>query len=117
MSLRPRLLPDRLFARALLARLVFLWIPVRAGQFVVEVSVHERGDPPPSLFVTPLSAAGIAVLVALLQLLDVRRRGEHVLLANLGTGTRELLLLSAVATALLELAVALFGAATRQGVP
>ena len=109
----PRLLPDRLFVRALAMRLPVLWVLVRLAFLIVELlalsSMGGAGAVPPTPFIAPVSAVGIALLVATLVVIDVRRRGEHVLLANLGTGTRMLFALGSFGALLLESAVAAVG--------
>jgi len=75
-------------------------------------AMHDASMPRPSVFIAPLLAAGVGALVAILLLIDVRRRGEHVLLANLGTGTRDLFVLGVASAALLELVMGVVGMVT-----
>ena len=105
------LLPDRLFTRTLLARSVGIWIPVRIIELGAQATTRDPGMPPPTPFVPLLVALGIGALVGILLILDVRRRGEHVLLANLGTGTRDLLVLGVLFALSLELVVGVVGVA------
>jgi hypothetical protein len=105
-----RVIPDRLFARALLLRAVAIWVPIRVLELVVQSFSHEPGTPP-TPFVPLLVAIGIGVIVSLLLLVDVRRRGELVLLANLGTDTRSLLALGVGGALLLEAVIAGLGVA------
>jgi hypothetical protein len=107
----PRLLPDPLFLHALALRLPFLWLPVRLAELAMQAVLHDRGMTPPTFFITPLSAAGVTLLVATLTVIDVRRRGEHVLLANLGTGARVVFALAVLGVLLVECAVAAIGRA------
>ena len=111
----PRLLPDPLFLRALALRLPVLWVLARVAELMVQATGHERGMPPPTFFITPLSAAGVTLLVSMLVVIDLRRRGEHVLLANLGTGMRMVFALGVLGALLLEVAVAVVGRLARAG--
>jgi hypothetical protein len=113
-----RVIPDRLFARALLLRALGLWLGVRMAKVVLEATI--AGSPlstPPSPFVPPLVAVGVMAIVGWLMIIDLRRRGERVLLANFGVPTWAPFALGVAVAALLELAMAGAGAALHADAP
>ena len=111
--------PDPLFARALALRAVGIWAGVRAAYFIAEsiVAASAASAPAPSPFVEPLVAAGIVLLAGALALVDLRRRGEAVLLANFGVSSWVPFAIGAGVAALLELVMGGLGAAIHRGAP
>jgi hypothetical protein len=99
-------IPDRVYTRPLLLRGALLWGVSRAflafGTWIT-LGVGSRF----TLAVTVQAAAWIVIVVGLLGLLELRRRNEHLLLANLGIYQRTLGMLAAVPALLCEIAMAL----------
>ncbi|HEX5819031.1 MAG TPA: hypothetical protein VFY20_09135 [Gemmatimonadales bacterium] len=98
-------LPDRVFLRPLMLRAAVVWLSTRLGLAII-IWLREGMGEPFSLRLTLPAAGWVVLAVAGLNLLEARRRGEDVLLANLGTPARTLFLLSGVPPALAELLVA-----------
>lgn len=103
-------LPEPTLSRTLLRRSLAFWPGVRLILLVPAlIAAMSRGQPPdlPSLlepfplFAVPLTAA--------LAVLEARRRHEHLLFANLGTGPVGIAALAAVPPLLGETALALLG--------
>ena len=104
--------PDPIFARALVLRALGMWPGVRVAYFLVELGL--MGTPlstPPSPFVPPLVAAGVVAIVGCLAVIDLRRRGERVLLANLGVASWIPFAIAAAVAVLLELVMSGVGRA------
>ena len=98
---------DRLFAAAFLRRAAFLWVGVRL-LFAVLVALNVDQLGPPSPVLSFRGALLVILLVAILGLLEARRRNEHVFLANLGVPQLVVAALSAVPALAGELLVASF---------
>ncbi len=93
--------------RMLLVRSAVLWVAahvVAVAGAVAGGAVRQPG------VLTPSAALLTVVLVSGLIVLDVRRRGEHVLLGNLGIGTGAIATTAAVVPAAAELLVSLAAA-------
>ncbi|HEX2091138.1 MAG TPA: hypothetical protein VHG28_02005 [Longimicrobiaceae bacterium] len=95
------MLPDRLFARALVARSARLWLGVRV---MLMASVAAARLPP----LAPGAVLSIVAVVAGIALgyLEARRRNELLLLAELGTHPGTIALLVCAPVLLLELCAA-----------
>lgn len=98
-------LPDRVFTRPLLGRGAYIWATLRLGIALVSWLMSGLTEPF-SLAVTGRAAAWIAAVAAILGVLELRRRNEHLLLANLGFGARTLTALAAAPAVLGEIALA-----------
>lgn len=101
--------PDPVFTRPLLARGLLIWGASRACLAVV-VWLMSGLEDPLTFAVTPKAAAWIALVTAAVGWLELRRRHEHLLLANLGIRQPMLVLLAAAPAVLGEVMVALAGA-------
>lgn len=103
-------LPVRPFTGALLVRAAALWMLVRVVFALGAAGLNQSLSHPELSDATDLAlvtVVGIIVLTATLGLIDVRRRREHVLLANLGVGQAALGTLMLVPPVLLEVLMAL----------
>jgi len=101
-------MPDWTFTRPLLGRGALIWGSARACLAFVNWAVSGFTGPF-SLAVTPKAAVWTAAVVGLLGVLELRRRNEHLLLANLGVRQRTLAALATVPAILGELALAMMG--------
>ena len=99
-------LPDRIFAQPLLVRGALLWAGVRSAMALIAWLMAGM-EGAPTLEVTVKAAAWIVLVVGGLGILELRRRNEHLLLANLGIYQRTLGLLAAAPALLGEIAIAL----------
>lgn len=99
-------LPEPLLVRALIRRGFAMWIVVRIASFMVGLSASGVLGPPPVRLALP-AAIGVLALCAVLGVLDVLRRRERMLLANLGVSLPQLVLLLVAPAVLGELAIAL----------
>ncbi|MDH3495820.1 MAG: hypothetical protein OER21_03595 [Gemmatimonadota bacterium] len=93
--------------RMLLVRSAVLWVAahvVAAAGAVVGGPVRQPG------VLAPSAALLTVVLVSALIALDVRRRGEHVLLGNLGIGTSAVVTTAALVPAAAELIISVVAA-------
>ena len=99
-------MPDASIVRPYLARGFWLWLAVRLAVIVVPLVA---GDFAVSdlLRWSPGGAVGMVVTCALLGFIDVRRRGERALLANLGISDRELIAMFIAPAAVGELLLAI----------
>jgi hypothetical protein len=86
-------------ARLLIFRSLILWVLVRITLLVV----LGRSTIPAFFLSTQ-----IAVLVTILYLVDITRRGERLLFANLGLGRVKLSALTAMTTIAAEIALSIF---------
>jgi len=102
-------IPDRVFTRPLLVRGLLIWGASRACLAVV-VWLMSGLEDPLTFAVTAKAAIWIAVVAGVLGWLELRRRHEHLLLANLGVRERTLGLLAAAPGLLGEFVVAVVGA-------
>jgi hypothetical protein len=95
-------LPDRRFTMALLRRALYLWL---VSRLLVAVGggggVIGRG----LVSLTPWATGLLMVLVAFLNLVEARRRNEHLLLANFGVPEAALVGLSLLPALVAETAV------------
>jgi hypothetical protein len=102
-------LPDRVFARAILVRAAVVWVLAHvigvAAPWLAR-GMAERFEPG----VTHGSALWIVLVVVTICLLDARRRGERLFLANLGVPERGIALLAALPAIAGELLVGMFAA-------
>lgn len=102
-------LPDPVVTRRLLVRAAVLWFGTRVlFGFAGLLAAGVLG--PPSIVVAPHTAIAIACVVGALGVLDVRRRHEHLLLANLGVSQWPVWTLSMVPALIAEGLVALVAA-------
>lgn len=99
-------LPEPLLARALVRRGVAMWIVVRIAFFMAGASAA-RLLGPPTVHLAFGTVVGLLALCALLGVLDVFRRRERMLFANLGVSLPQFVLLLLIPAALGELAIAL----------
>jgi hypothetical protein len=99
-------LPEPLLARALIRRGLMMWVVVRIAFFMAGVAAA-RLLGPPTVHLAFRTVAGLLALCALLGVLDVLRRRERMLLANLGVSLPQLVMLLLIPAALGELAIAL----------
>jgi hypothetical protein len=99
-------LPEPLLARALMRRGLVMWIVVRVAFFIVG-SIAAMLLGPPTVRLASGTVVVLVALCALLGVLDVLRRRERTLLANLGVSLPQLVLLLVIPAALGELAIAL----------
>ncbi len=93
-----RSLPNPPLAGRLVLRGALLW----AGGRALMVMAMRAPVPPPGI-----ASPFIVLAVAVLALIDARRRGETLLLANLGVAPREVGVLAGVSAGVLEGALAL----------
>ena len=98
-------LPDRVFTQPLLGRGAWIWATLRLG-IALGAWLMSGLSEPFSLAVTGGAAAWIAMVATVLGVVELRRRNEHLLLANLGFGPRALAALAAVPAVLGEIALA-----------
>ncbi len=97
------MLPPRPLLDGLLSRGLGLWAIIRVS--VVAISAM---DGAPSLHLDVLAIPVLIATVGMLGYLDARRRGEEVLLSNLGGSPTVFAMTIMVPAALGELAIALF---------
>lgn len=98
-------LPPQPFVSVLLRRGALLWLGVRALMTLVALLGSLHAEPPPLrelLLLPPLAVVPVTLGV---EWLDLRRRNEDLLLANLGVGPARLLPLLLLPPLLLEAAV------------
>ncbi|HEX6090126.1 MAG TPA: hypothetical protein VFZ13_08200 [Gemmatimonadales bacterium] len=97
--------PDRLFTVPIILRGSFIWGCLRAALALLPwfMSGFEERF---TVAVTVGAAAWIVLVVAALGLLDIRRRNEHLLLANLGFRQRTLAILAGLPAFVGEVAIA-----------
>ena len=84
MSTRMFILPDRLFTLPILSRGLLLWGCTRSA-LALGSWLMGGGDEPLMIDVTGKAAAWLIALTGALGVLEIRRRNEHLLLANLGS--------------------------------
>ena len=101
-------MPDWTFTGPLLGRSALIWASARACLAFVNWAVAGFAGPF-SLAVTAKAAIWTAAVVGVLGVLELRRRNEHLLLANLGIPQRTLAALATVPAILGELALASMG--------
>jgi hypothetical protein len=92
----PRL-PHRRFTARVMLRTAFFWAGGRVLLAMAMVLAMLGPGPSPGT-----SSLGIILVVAVMALADARRRGETLLLANLGVAPRETGLVAGATAALLE---------------
>lgn len=95
-------LPVRPFAGALILRAATLWVLLRLSFALLDYRLAYRLTWP-----SLVTVFGIIVLTAVLGLIDVRRRREHILLANLGVGQAALTALMLIPPVVFEVLMAL----------
>lgn len=98
-------IPDRIFTIPILVRGVLLWASTRAVLALVP-RLMTGFEEPFSLEVTNGAAAWIIGVVAALGLVEMRRRNEHLLLANLGIREATLGVIAALPALLGEVVIA-----------
>lgn len=101
-------LPERTLSRTLLRRSLAVWPGVRLVLLTpVMIAAASRGEPPtlPGLL-EPFPLVAVP-LTALLAVVETRRRHEHLLFANLGTGPAGITALAATPPTLGEAALVL----------
>lgn len=106
-------LPEPTLSRTLLKRSLGFWPGVRLIVLVVPLVFAAAGRMPPILIlprlIEPFPLAVVPV-TALLAVLETRRRHEHLMFANLGTGPAGIAALAAVPPLLGETALVLLAA-------
>jgi hypothetical protein len=98
--------PERLFSAPMLMRGALIWGFVRAGLALVPW-LMAGFEEPFTVNVTVGAAAWIVLVVGALGLIEVRRRNEHLLLANLGFRQRTLAVIAGLPAVVGEVAIAL----------
>ena len=98
-------LPEWTLSRTLLRRSLLMWPGVRL--LLVVPWLYAGRMLSVDLLVAPENAPAAVALTALLAVLETRRRHEHLLHANLGTGPLPIALLALVPPLLAEAALAL----------
>ena len=104
-SSRPAVWPDPRLATVLAWRALLVWGMLRSALALV-AWLHDGMMAPPGFGITPWAAAWLVAVVTALMLLDLRRRGELVLHANLGIGPAALAAVASLPPLLAELVVA-----------
>ena len=99
-------LPDRIFTIPMLGRGIVIWGSARASLALAGWLMSARTEPL-SIAITPAAAVWITLLVGVLGAIEIRRRREHLLLANLGIMQATLTVIAAVPALIGEVAVAL----------
>ena len=97
--------PDRTFTIPILVRGTIVWGSLRAALALATWLM--TGLERPTLEVTVGAAAWGTLVVGALGLLEIRRRNEHMLLANLGYGQGLLAAVAAVPALIGEIAISL----------
>jgi hypothetical protein len=103
-------LPVRPFTGTLLLRTAVLWVLVRVAFAILALLLHLLyGYPPLRDAIDPsvVTVFGITILTVALGRIDMRRRREHVLLANLGVGQAAVAILMPIPPLLFETLMAL----------
>lgn len=95
-------MPDRAFLIPLLVRGAFLWLVLRAVFAFIAMLIE--GAPQP-IVVPGQAALWLVLIVAVLGMIELRRRNQLLLLANLGVRRWVLALLCAAPAILGELAI------------
>ena len=98
--------PDRLFTVPILLRGSLVWACLRAALTLLPW-LMSGFDEPFTTAVTARAAAWIVLVAAALGLIEMRRRNEHLLLANLGFRQRTLAILAGLPALIGEVAMAL----------
>ena len=102
-------LPNPEFARRLLIDGSILWVLLRVAHFVVgALAADQLGAP--TLAIGLPAAATIVTLTGALTLLDVLRRREGILLANLGVPLRAVVVTGAIPALIGEVGAAILSA-------
>ena len=93
------MIPDLLYTRAIVVRAAALWLGVR-------LSIGALGLPKATFLlpIGPVESALVVGTIVALSALELRRRGEFLLLANLGSAPQTLLLLAGATVLPLEIA-------------
>lgn len=99
-------MPDWLFAGPILLRGTLIWGSSRIAMAMVTWLMNSREEPL-TFGVTPGAAAWLILVVGALGLVEVRRRNEHLLLANMGCAQGTLAAIAAIPALLGEAAIAL----------
>lgn len=100
-------LPERTFARTVLLRGLAFWPGVRLLLAAPAMLAAVLAGRPPTAMLAPEPAPLVVVVAAALTFWETRRRGEHLLLANLGTGPAGVALLSLAPPLLAEVVLRL----------
>lgn len=98
--------PDRLFTVPILSRGALMWACTRSALMLVGW-LMAGGDEPPTIEVTRNAAAWLIGLTGVLGVIEIRRRNEHLLLANLGSGQPVLAAIAAAPALVAEIVIAL----------
>jgi hypothetical protein len=96
-------LPDRIFTLALLRRALYLWVGVRLLTGLAGSGISRSGLLP----LPPRATVLLVLIVGLLGILEMRRRNEHLLLANFGVSQALLAVLCLLPPLIAETLVAL----------
>jgi hypothetical protein len=102
-------LPNPEFARRFLIDGTILWVLLRVGHFLVGALAADQLGPPTLAIGLP-AAAALVTLTGALTLLDVLRRREGILLANLGVPLRAVVVTGAVPALIGEVVAAILSA-------
>ncbi|MGE5925725.1 MAG: hypothetical protein ACM357_00095 [Gemmatimonadota bacterium] len=98
-------LPDRTFAIPVLGRGLTIWAAARAALALASWLMAGRAEPL-TLAVTRGASAWVVLVAGVLGLLEIRRRNEHLLLANLGVSQPTLAALAGIPALIGELVIA-----------
>lgn len=98
--------PDRTFAFPVLGRSLTIWAAARAALVLLGWLMADRAEPL-TLAVTRGASAWVVLVVGALGLLEIRRRNEHLLLANLAIPQPTLAALAAAPALIGEVVIAL----------
>jgi hypothetical protein len=100
-------LPDRIFTLALLRRALYLWVGVRLLTALAGSGIGRSGLLP----LSPGATALVILIVGFLGILEMRRRNEHLLLANFGVSQALLTVLCVLPPVVAEVLVGLIARA------
>ena len=100
------ILPDRLFALPIFSRGFLIWACSRSTLVLVGWLMG-GGDEPLTIEVTRNAAAWLIALIGALGVIEIRRRNEHLLLANFGFGQPVLAAIAAAPALVAEITLAL----------
>ena len=105
------MLPAPSFIRALILRGIVIWFPFKAAAVVITASRRAPWNDGPvswreALQLAPTAMVALAAFVALLTLIDARRRNELVFLGNMGVSRAAIAAVAAAPALLAEIILA-----------